>query len=508
VSSHGVRVPHALREVVDVRFGEDRIWSFNPERDRSRLSRGWVRWPRQLEPFLDGVAQVSLVRHVSGETVFEQRVGFGTGADPIRLVAPDGHSLAIDKGGHLQRMFASTDRAVTEEVLDAVERVLHDLREECGLEAFLAFGCLLGAVRDGHLIGHDCDADVSYLSPHTHPFDIIRENKRAGDTMRALGWEITRMSAGDFKIWTRPGGGRRVGIDVFSSFYVDDTFYMVPSVTGSLERSALLPVGEVTLEGRRFAAPARPEALLELTYGPQWRVPDPSFAYDASRATRRRLNGWLRNNRRYLRYWGDFYRSAASRRVPTTPSRFAHWVADRLEPRQTVLDVGCGNGRDAVHFAEQGHAVYALDGTVLARRLTRRLADERSVEVRRRALNLNDLASTLVSGARFAHRTRPPHIYARFLLDAVEPDTRQNFFRWAQMIQRRGGLTFLEFRTWRGTLRASAFPFHYRSLLVPSRVVAEVERLGGTVVHREEGVGLAPFERENPHTCRLIVRWT
>ena len=508
MSSRGVRVPRALREVVDVRFDGERIWSFNPGRDRTRLSRGWVRWPGDLEPFLDGAAEVSLVRHVSGETLLEQRVGFGARTDPIRLVAQDGHPVAFDKNGHLQRMFARTDRALTEEVLDDVERVLHDLRETCGLEAFLSFGCLLGAVRDGHMIGHDSDADVSYLSSHTHPFDIIRENKRAGDTMAELGWTITRMSAGDFKIWTRPGGGRRVGIDVFGSFYVDETFYMVPSVTGRLDRSALVPVGEVTLEGRRIVAPARPEALLEVIYGPQWRVPDPSYVFDPSRATLRRFNGWLRNNRKYLRYWSTFYRSEASTRVPTTPSRFARWVADRLEPRQLVLDVGCGNGRDSVFLAEQGHVVHALDGSALARRSTRRLAQEHSVKVRPRHLNVNDLASTLASGARFAHRRKPPQIYARFLLDAIEPDSRQNFFRWAQMIQRRGGLTYLEFRTWRGTLRAKAFPFHYRALLDPSRVVAEIEQHGGTVVHREEDVGLAPFERENPRICRLVVRWT
>ena len=508
VSGRGVRVPAGLREVVDVRFDGERIWSFNPGREQTRPGQRWVRWPRDLEPYLDGVAEVSLVEHVSGERVLEKRVSFGSGASPIRLVDKDGHPVALDKAGHLQRMFSGTDPAMTEAVLDSVEQVLHDLREECGLDAFLAFGCLLGAVRDGHVIGHDCDADVSYLSPHTHPFDIIRENKRAADTMVSLGWEITRMSAGDFKIWTKPGGGRRVGIDVFAAFYVDGEFHMVPSVTGDLDRSALLPVGEVTLEGRSFVAPARPEDLLEVTYGPGWRVPDPSFEFDTSRATLRRLNGWLRNNRKNLRYWGDFYRSRRSDRVPTTPSPFATWVADRLEPRQHVLDVGCGNGRDSVHFAGQGHRVTALDGTILARRLTRRLARQNSVRVTSRELNLNDLFSTLTSGARFAHLKRPPQIYARFLLDAVEADTRQNFFRWAQMIQRRGGLTYLEFRTWQGTLRARAFPFHYRTMLHTSRVVAEIERYGGTVLHREEGAGLAPFENENPRICRLVVRWT
>jgi SAM-dependent methyltransferase len=508
VTSRGVRVPLGAREVVDVQFDGERIWSFSPERERTRSRLGWVRWPRDLEPYLDGVAEVSLVRHVSGERVLEKRVGFGSNTDPIRLVDDHGHPVALDKAGHLQRMFAGTDRASTEAVLDAVAQVLHDLRETCGLEAFLAFGCLLGAVRDGNVIGHDCDADVSYLSRHTHPFDIIRENRRAADTMESLGWRITRMSAGDFKIWTRPCGGRRVGIDVFAAFYVDDVFHMVPSVTGDLPRSALLPVGEVTLEGRRFVAPARPEDLLAVTYGPNWRVPDPSFEFDPSRATLRRLNGLLRNNRKNLRYWGDFYRSRASERVPTTPTPFATWVADRLDPRQHVLDVGCGNGRDSVYFAEQGHRVTALDGTLLARRLTRRLAARHSTRVTPKELNLNDLFSTLASGARFARLKKPPQIYARFLLDAVEADTRKNFFRWARMVQRRGGLTYLEFRTWQGTLRARAFPFHYRTLLDPRRVVAEIERYGGSVVHREVGVGLAPFENENPRICRLVVRWT
>ena len=86
--------------------------------------------------------------------------------------------------------------------------------------------------------------------------------------MQSLGWQITRMSAGDFKIWTRPGGGRRVGIDVFAAFYVDGQFFMVPSVTGDLAPAALFPVGEVTLEGRQIVAPARPEELLEVTYDP------------------------------------------------------------------------------------------------------------------------------------------------------------------------------------------------------------------------------------------------
>jgi SAM-dependent methyltransferase len=183
-------------------------------------------------------------------------------------------------------------------------------------------------------------------------------------------------------------------------------------------------------------------------------------------------------------------------------------VSGHLDPRQHVLDVGSGNARDAVHLAQQGHRVTALDAIPAARRLTRRLAGRHGVRVRFAELNLNDLFSVLTSGARLAALPRPPHIYARFLVDALDGDSRLHFFRWAQMVQRRGGLTFLEFRTWKGTLQARAFPFHYRALLRVDDVVAEIEARGGTVVHRQEGTGLAPFEDENPHICRLVVRWT
>ncbi len=507
VGDRGVRLPVGLREVVDVRFGPDRIWSIDPARERWPLNRGWVAWPGELRGHLDGVADVRLVLHGSGLEVFADAVSLGAGGDPIRVRDRAGHLMTIDKSGHLVRSFAHTDPAQTQAVLDSVHRVLHDLREHCGLDAYLTFGCLLGAVRDGHLIGHDGDADVSYLSRHLHPFDIIRENQRACETMRSLGWNIHRMSAADFKIWVKPGDGPRVGIDVFGSFHVADTFHLMPSVAGDLPRSSVLPLGQVTLEGQQVAAPADPEAMLELSYGVGWRVPDPSYDIGTSRAVARRLSGWMRNNQKYVKYWNDLYRSRTGQQVPTAPSAFARAVVDQMPGRRHVLDVGCGNGRDAVFFARMGHRVTALDASPPARRLTRRLATDHGAILRIRELNLNDLSMTLRSGAGFARLTRPPDIYARFLLDSIAPDGRDNFFRWAQMVQRRGGTTYLEFRTWPGVLRASAARFHYRALLEPRTVVAEIERRGGTVVSSEYGAGRARLGRENPRVCRLEVSW-
>jgi hypothetical protein len=51
------------------------------------------------------------------------------------------------------------------------------------------------------------------------------------------------------------------------------------------------------------------------------------------------------------------------------------------------------------------------------------------------------------------------------------------------------------------------FGEHYRNYLEPQVVMDEVEALGGTVVHSEEGHGLAVYRDEDPHVCRLVVQW-
>jgi SAM-dependent methyltransferase len=514
VSTEGLVVPSSVSGAIDVVLDGQRVWSFNPDRD-GRPGRGRERsvpWPKALVRHLDGVADVELVDHVSREVLHSQTVRFGEQAERVRVVDGEGNPLAVDKGGRLQRDFSNTEGSARDEIMDALERVLHDLTERCGLDAYLMYGCLLGAVRDGHMIGHDSDADVAYLSRHHHPFDIIRECTAATRRMRALGWQVVRMSGANFKVWVPLPDGRRCGIDVFGSFHIGQRFHVTGSLTGTLDRSALLPFGTVTLEGREIVAPARPEEVLAFTYGPQWRVPDPAFHFDHDPVDVRRMDAWFRSPRRRLRFWHDFYKSPDSALVPTEPSLFAEWVRQWLEERREapphLLDVGAGTGRDAACFAAAGHRVTALDFSTLGMRRTRALRAEHELKVVTRWLNLEDLRSVLVTGARFAHQKGTREVYARGLLDTLGTSGRDNLWRFASMVQRRGGETFLEFRTPRSRREQKHFGPHQRTYLDPDAVAREIEAYGGRVVHRKTGRDLAPLGTENPHICRLVVRWT
>jgi len=514
VGDDGIVVPASLSGSIDVLLDEQRVWSFNPDRDARPFPGPGrrVRWPQALADRLQGTARVRLVDHASRAELHTETVAFRGGTDPLRLTDAEGHPLSLDKGGRLQRDFAHTGAGARDEIMDALEKVLHDLQEVCGLDAYLMYGCLLGAVRDGHMIGHDSDADVAYLSAHTHPFDIIRECTTAIRRMRALGWHVVKMSGANFKVWVPLPDGRRCGIDVFGSFHIGDSFYVTGSLRGTLDPSALKPFGTVTLEGREIVAPARPEEVLQYTYGPDWRVPDPAFHFDHDPADVRRMDSWFRSQRHRLRHWHDFYKSPEAARVPKEPSLFAHWVGERLQRDHGgtghVLDLGAGTGRDSAWFAEQGYRVTAYDFTLVGLKQTAKLRKARGVEVPSRFFNLEDLRTVLVLGARLAHRDGVRHVYARGLLDTLSPNGRANLYRFASMVQRRGGETYLEFRSPRSRSERTEFRGHRRAYVDPDVVVAEVQSRGGTVVHREEGRDLAPFGKENPFMCRLVVRWS
>ena len=508
IDQQGVRLSRPYDGPLDVLIAGHRVWSFHTERDAVRSGASlFVAWPAPLAERLEGRAEVSVVPHNGGEPVFSGPVRFGDSTAALALVDDLGHPLSLDKGGRLQRTFDNFAADSRVELIAAAKRVLVDLVDQCGLDAYLCYGGLLGAARSGAMIGHDSDLDLAFLSRCTHPFDIIRETRVAQRRMSALGWQVVRMSAANFKIWVPLPSGKRAGVDVFGSFHVNGRFHITGSLRGTLDREAVVPFGEIDLEGVTFSAPADVPRFLEFTYGPGWKVPDPAFHFDHPPANVRRMSHWFRGGRNRLPYWQEFYKGP-HRRVPTEPSRFASWAEERMESGTPVVELGVGTGRDAVFLMQRGHSVLASDYCAGARQATISSAGKAAVPTSYRAINLESLYSSLVGATRLAHDPEPRHIYARGLLDALAPTGRLGLWRFCAVAGRRGGLTFLEFRTPASRSESTHFERHQRTYADPDLIVSEIEARGGTVVERVEGRGLAALGKEDPMICRLVVSWS
>lgn len=115
------------------------------------------------------------------------------------------------------------------------------------------------------------------------------------------------------------------------------------------------------------------------------------------------------------------------------PGTLATLTAEYLpdEPSgQRLIDVGAGEGRDAVFFAEQGLDVYAADVSPAGLEKAERLADERGVEL-----------TTIRADANGFEFPRPMDVvFSSGAVQFIRPDVRERQFERFKRDTRPGGL--------------------------------------------------------------------
>lgn len=515
VDGRGVRGTSAEEAVLDLLIDGRRVWSFWLHRDGESTDApdtSFVAWPKPLQRFLDGTARVTVVVHDGQEEVFDGELSFGQGRAPIRVVDKLGNNLAMDKSNKLVKTFENRSSEHVAPLLDAVAEVLAALRE-AGADAFLAYGTLLGAVREGKLIGHDSDADLGYVSDHTEPVDVMRESFRLQARLSEMGYPTFRYSGAAFKVSVREGDGALRGLDVFGGFMRDGHLVLMGEIRTPFRREWVFPLGTATLEGREFPVPADTDRFLAATYGEAWRTPDPAFKFLTPESTHRRLNGWFRGIRVNRGVWDGLY---ARRREPDSyePSDFARWVLERSTADgghlHEFVDIGCGFGVDAWWMAGQGVRSTGLDRSPLAYAGLEARGAEEGLDLRFLSLNLLELRSVLSAGALVAARPGPRVVAARHLVDAVDARARANLWRLVAMALRDGGSLALEFLVGRGTDKyASREHVKVRSAGVIAR---ELVAAGATIEHRETLLASAAGSPGQPGTdpskiCRMVATW-
>lgn len=139
----------------------------------------------------------------------------------------------------------------------------------------------------------------------------------------------------------------------------------------------------------------------------------------------------------------------------------------------------------------------------------RDLAGARGLDARFGLLDLYDDAGVDRVAGTLAADPAPRALYGRFLVHSLEDAGRLNLIRLAALVlSSGGGELFLEFRTGKDLGQEHLFgDDHYRQFIDPSVVELEIESFGGTIVHREEGYGLAVYKTEDPHVARIVARF-
>lgn len=468
---------------LDVYCDDQHVWSATvPEDSEAPV---FVAWPRPMRPFLDGVAVFRI--QAGDEVLYDQETRFGAGDGRIAFRDRSGIPIMIDKWGLIQRPFTGRGRGVIEQMVEVTEEIIAILAEECDVHAWIAFGTLLGAARSGEVIGHDSDVDLAYVSRQPTPAAMAVEMFDMTRALRRHGMKVLPKS-GSFitVVFPAPDGGS-ASIDIYTCLYVGDLLHETATVRAAVPRSAIEPLGTMMFEGRPLQAPADPEALLVASYGPNWRTPDPSFKHEPGPEILRRFDGWFGSLMRNRRDWERTLRLAREQEGLAV-SDFAAWVAGRLDPDASVVEVGAGLGADALHLAGAGHRVTALDYARGTTRAAAKKARADDLPLSYLSMNLYDLRDVLSqTGLLLAGEAPPTALVARDLLPALGPDATENFWRMAGLLLRRGGTAYLEILPGTGPTAGGA----RRRRVAAAEVERDARAAGATRIAHETG----PTER-------------
>lgn len=380
----------------------------------------------------------------------------------------------------------------------------------CGYDVQIAYGSLLGCIREGSFVPHDDDIDLVLFCGEQD--SAVAAALEFRTRLRALaGPDRVRMDTN--------GQGhvhfsfeRSISFDIFAAWSNEGAYFQNFTIAGNIPVASVLPSRKGVLMGTPVLLPHSPDDVLGAIYGPGWKTPDPMFRWKRPASVGKFFspihNYGAEANKGY---WEDYYARQKARnrtRLPA-PSQFAAFALDFFEEGDRVVEFGCGNGRDTLFFSAQGWDVLASDYSRNVVEMNRERAAEHGLGAAFEVCNVADTESMKTFLDRSVGRETGKRIfYSRFFLHAISAEADANM---RQMIDRAalpGDLVVFETRISGDETRPKVTPEHYRRVIDGEKLIAEWERLGWEREYVVSGTGFAKYKQDDALVCRFVLRKT
>jgi len=199
-------------------------------------------------------------------------------------------------------------------------------------------------------------------------------------------------------------------------------------------------------------------------------------------------------------YWNNYYKNNLA---SNAPSQFAFDILSKLEKGKHLVDLGCGNGRDSLFFANKGLNVTAIDRS-----------EQAIYMLRNKNLSLKFICGNFIDNSEL-YSEHYDYFYSRFTIHSIyaneQPKLLQNVFDSLKS----DGLFFIEVRSVKDSIygkgtfvekNAYIYNGHFRRFIVLEELLNDLENVGFKIENSWEQIGFAKYENEDPIVIRVIVR--
>jgi len=210
-----------------------------------------------------------------------------------------------------------------------------------------------------------------------------------------------------------------------------------------------------------------------------------------------------------IKYWNAFYKDS---HPPSNPTSFAEYCLPFIKYKSTLLELGCGNGRDSIYFAKNNISVYASDISSYA------------INNIKNYVNINNINNMTFINEDFTNFNTNQYtenfqaIYSRFTIHTILQDKISKVFKWSYNALSDGGLIMIETRSTKDPLFASGKgkliehntilyeEGHIRHFVERDELVNSLLSEGFDLVEDTESNNLSIYEGDNPVLLRVIAR--
>ena len=206
-------------------------------------------------------------------------------------------------------------------------------------------------------------------------------------------------------------------------------------------------------------------------------------------------------------YWDSYYNKNTTTKKN---SNFSKFVLRKLRKNKSLIDVGCGNGRDSFFFSKRKIKTLGID-------ISKSVIKKNNLIVnKRRMKHLNfkriNIASNKLINQKF------DYIYVRFFLHAVTHKTENKLLLFIKNIKKRNTLVFFEFRNEKDSIfkkgknvGKNLFLFgnnHFRRKIITKKFIKTfLKQTKSKLVYKMESKTFSITRDDKPNLTRLIFKF-